>query len=55
MPNSVEGNQEMQKEKINNDFRKADNLLWYELLFTQNQRESKPKSRSQETKEIDLS
>lgn len=33
VPNSVEGSQEMRKEKINNDVKRTDSLLQYKLLW----------------------
>lgn len=53
MLNSIEKNQEMGKEEINNDFRKS--RLYDSINFSHpNQRESKSKSGFQEAKEIDL-
>lgn len=50
---TLEESQERQKEKINDDFKKGDSAT-VQTVFTQNHRESKTRSQSQETKEIDL-
>lgn len=50
---TLEESQERQKEKINDDFNKGDSAT-VQTVFTQNQRESKTRSQSQETKRIDL-